>query len=1101
VLVWANAHLHKIDGCSVETEYDFFRCGRRVRVHEGKECLDLTEHALDEPCTGENFRIYFADPVVYVNFFYSEIQNVVMLLVVLSSGVRMAFLPGGSTPNVQWLISNLNSELVRASLGQTLESLQIREGTSLTCSDAMCNKSDGEDSVSVLVGTSSSTIYRAKIFFDDRSVVWNEASVSNWISSIFRSPAKSSAAHDRLCTVLHGNQPDLWYSLSEDGKLRKWQSGKPASERLIKVEKIIGGVKHVFLAFDMTLINDSEQDMLVFGLRAEHASVNLMAWCSFKDHLIYELDGDITNLVAERLKELGDSVGVQKIKSVKKVRIDDEDKIMCVWHGYDTQVISLSRFRANVWGHGLIHTISLEISSAVEVAKLHVDCLLKNSGLGDTRKRNSMIDTENYLENLIFRPRWFHRKLIVTSANELLLSKGLPSEFFPDQSSLMQVKAHVRDIVDTLARSSVSGGPSLGIKSWLWWDLFRLCFSKWRALVDEYLGVGIVENRVLLVKKSAISYLRQQHCVEKNFFISSAEPTGDELFRVAYNCLIWAQDADPGGVRFSWEMNKIDSRTALRSLLSSSLMNIAHLPSDCDPDIFLKIPARLFELKNKLKDFFATCAKFSDAIFVNRDERQWGAAANQYAASQRMYVYLEVLRGVGLFLSMLMHFDTSGSSSVAEYIEVELDTCCKLLKVFHVLRWCCTRGDPTAVLDFWTAEGSLLSVASSFPQSLSTSMEEMNLVPGRTARNIDHNLVFMMFGQLCCGKVELNQGDTNDLWKEHSLWKELSSLIHIICVHEKDKSDKLNPGVVALMLGICCIHLSNFELAEKHLNTMLDASRNSVGILQEFSDNYLFPEVERTERKFRDEFCANVEPNDTELLNLIDFFFTLHDDQFGIFTKISAFVDRSGSQYEPSKNRLRLMELTSLQKLSAIITRLRKPSEFHLASDALSMLTTLAYNDALLRVLNYYCMSSSLSDMGLPFDLAYSLIADSIKDCCDDDVEILRKRYVEKDSELKMPYTERIWAWCSAVQGSGLYVCDETVTVHAFLSQRRKKNAFLLLHTFVEKLHSRRLLHRVCAYPWVGCSQTVDSYLKKLCDVPGQDQIDAAYRARLQLTP
>ncbi len=1076
---------------------ELLRCGRRVRVHERRECLDLTESALDAPYTGENFRIYFADPVVYVNLFYSEYQQVVMLLVVLSSGVRMALLPAvldGSQPSARWVISSLNADVARSSLGVALESLQIREGTSLTCSDALCIKSDGEESVSILVGTSSSTVYRAKIFFDDRSVVWSEASVSKWISSIsiFRSPAKSTAAHDRLCTVLHGNQTDVWYSLSEDGKLRKWQSGKAASERLVKVERIIGGVKHAFLAFDMILVHDAEQDYLVFCLQAEHSSVSLMAWCSCKDHVICEVDGDINGLVAERLKELGDSIGVQKIKSIKKVRIDGEDEIVSVWHGYDTQVISLSRFRANAWGHGLIHTVSLEINSAVEVAKLHIDCMQKNSGLRDSKMWKSMIDTENYLENLIFRPRWFNRKLIIASANELLISRGLPSEILPDQSSLVQVKAHVRKIMDTL---SLSGGAILGFKSSLLWDLFRLCFSKWRVDVDDYLGLGIVGNRVFLVKKSAISYLRQQHSVEQTFFGSSAEPIGDELFRVAYNCLIWAEDADPGGVRFSWEMNRIESKTALRNLLTSSLMNIAHLPSNCDPDIFLKIPARFTELKNKMKDFFTNCTNFLDAIFVKRDDWQRGAAAKEYAASQQMYVYLEVLRGVGLFLSMMIHFDASGSALVTECVGAELDTCCKLLKAFHVLRWCCTRGDPSAFLDFWTAEGSLLSVAISFPQNLSASMEDLNLVPGRASRNIVHNLVFMLFGQLCSGKVQSNQGDTKDLWKEPSLWTELFNLIHIVCVHENDKIDKLNPGVVALMQGICCIHLSNFELAEKHLNTVLDVSRNSVMILQEFADKYLFPEVERTKRNLRDEFCSNVEPNDTELLNLVDLFFTLHDEKFGIFTKVSAFVDRSGSEYEPAKNRLRLIELISLQKLAALITRLRKPSEFHVVSDALSMLTDLAYNDALLRVANYFCMSASLSDMDTPFDLSYSLIADRIKDCCDHDVEKLRENF-EKDSELEMSYVERIWTWCSALQGCGSDDCDETESVHAFLSKRRKRNAYLLLCTFVEKLHSRRLLHRVCAYPWVGCSQTVDSYLKKLCDVPGQDQIDSAYRAR-----
>ncbi len=1069
-------------------------------MHEGRECLDLTESVVGGPFIGENVRIYFADPIVNVNFFFSEDQNVLMLLIVLSSGVRMGVLPvavsGDTTENAQWVISNLSLDVIRASLGLALESLQIRDGTSLSCSDAMFINTEGEHSVSLLVGTSSSTLYRAKIFFDDRSVVWTEAtSSSNWMNfAMFKSPAKSSAAHDRLCAVLHSNQSDVWYSLSEDGKLRKWQSGKAVSDRLVKIEKMIGNVKHAFIAFDMTLFSDSVQDNLVFCLRAEHASFSLMAWCTCRDHVVFELDGDITSLVAERLKELGDSFGVQKIKYITKVHIDGGDEIVSVWHGFDSQVMALSRFRANCWGHRLIHTVSFEINNEVEAAKLHIECMLKKSG-------NSMAETERYLENLLFRPRWFHRKLVLSSMNELLLSKGVPSEIYPDQSSHMQVKSYVREKVDILARSSASITPTHGIKCSLWWDLFRLCFSKWRTLVDDCLGVGNVENMVFLMKKSAISYLREQEYFEKTFFCSSAEPSADLLFRVAYNCLTWAQDADPGGVRFAWEMNLIDSKSALRNLLTSSLVNIAHLPSDCDPDIFLKIPARLIELQKKLQDFFTDCTKFLGTILDRDNKTRLGGAAEEYASSQKMYVFLEVLRGVGLFLSMLIHFDSSGSASVAGSIGGELNTCCKLLKVFHILRWCCTRGSPAPYphLNLWRAEGSLISLAISFPKNLSASLGAMNLVsPGREARrkeeNVVHNLVSMMFGQLCSGKVETNHGDTYDLWKEPSLWQELFNLIQVVCVHEKDKIDKLNPGVISFMQGVSCIHLSNFELAEKHLNTMLDASRNSVAVLQEFADKFLFPETEKT-RKLQDEICSSLDPSDSELLNLVDLFFALHDDEFGVFTRISAFIDRSGSQFEPSKNRLRLIELNSLQKLAALTTRLRKPFEYHIASDALSMLTALAYNDALLRVANYYCMSLSESDAGSPFDLAYSMIADRIKDCCDLNIEKLRKQY-EGDSEREMRFVERIWAWCSVLQGSGSDVGHETESVHAFLYKRRKQNAYLLLRTFIDKLHSKQLLHRVCAYPWVGCSQTVDSLLEKLCDVPGQVQIDAAYRAR-----
>ena len=1025
------------------------------------------------------------------------------MVIVLTSGLRTAVIPAldDEDPGSSWILSGLKTACVQNSLAQKLESLHIREGVSLTSCDFCAGE---EETVHVLVGTSAGTIYRAIIGYDGQSTVSNETSVSNWMSIIFRSPAKSSSTMERLCNVLHGSHPDTWYSLSEEGKIRKWKGGKAVSERLIKLEKSLGGVRHSFLAYNMAVTNDDNQDILIFALQAEHSSTTLLAWCNGNDLTISEMDGNITSSVAERLKEQGDSVDVQKILCFKRVSIPasneaDREEIISIWQGYKAQVITQSRLKAGIWEHKLVHTLSLEIATEVEVARLHIESINKNLQLSTDKKHLSIDGTLEFLENRLFRPRWFQKKLILMALDELLLSKGMPIENASDLSSLVNLKIFVREMVNVLAkRNEVPGETNHDIESALvWWDLFRRCFLIWKGLVDDYVGIGVVESKVVLLKKSGVSYFREQEREEKTFF--GGAPANDPLLRVAYNALVWAQEADPGGIRFSSNMNTTDTRTALLDLLNSSMINISSLPTECDPEIFFRSPVRLLEFKSSLRHFYAQCQAFSERIFGNRHGRTLRAAAKEYSDAQQMYVYLEVLRGVGLFLSLLIHFDTSISASVSETLDQELDTCTTLLGLYHTLRWSCTRSDPTGNQDVWNAERCLMSMATSVPQTLDQRMEGINLANSRSigssqrfVGNTVHNLAILIFGQLLSrDDSSPNRSDSTELWRD------LKYLVQVMVVHENSRVDQLNYAVVALILGVCSVRTSEFDAARQYLNAFVDASRCNVEVLQDFVNNIWNHEFDVTTRDFhRDISSCFSSSEDIDVLPLISLFFLLHDEKRGIFQIISDSIDRSysagkGIDIELSKNSLRLIELGSLQKLAALTTRLQCEPEYRLSLDVLAKLTGLAYDRVVAHVVTYYCKIPSASDAS--FDLAYTLIADKIKDCRDSEMENLRKR--GEDDELRVDEVERVCNWCKAMFESSNNE-KELNDIHSFLVKRRQHGAYQLVRYFIASLHSRRVLHRVCAYPWIGCVQTVDSFLMELCDVHGREQVDAAYRAR-----
>ena len=1062
----------------------------------------MTELALDGGSESENLRLYFSDPVINVCFVYSRDRDAAVLIVVLSSGIRTAILPQEANSST-WILSTLHSPSIHNSMRTKITGLQIREGVSLSCSDFSLITEGIDLAVSVIVGTSAGTMYRAKIFDEGRIVVSNEYSVSNWMGGFFRSPAKTSATLERLCCVLHSNQLDTWYSLSEDGRLRKWQGGKSVMERLIKVEKSLGGVRHAFLAFSMAAMSAESQECLIFALRAEHSSATLMAWCYCRDFSVLEVDGDLINIVAEKLKEQGDSVNVLKIQGFKTVSLSGQSEgavqdIITIWQGYSAQVITLSRFIAATWRHNVIHTISLEISTEVEVSKLHIEGLNNMGGLNDERKQRLMDEAVAFVENRVFRPRWFQRRLIVMAVNDMLLSKGMPSEVPPDLSSLLEVKRFVREIMDGLAKKSVNPGEAdFYTTAFIWWDLFRRCFLKWRISVDDYAGVGVVGSMVWLLKSSAISYFREQQREEMIFF--GATPASDLLMRVVYNSLVWAQEADPGGLRFCANMSVKDPKAALVDLLNASLIHIEKLPGECDPDLFLRSPSRVIEVQNCLQRFFTSSQQFLEQIIGIREARRTlQTGAKEYADSQQMYVHLEVLRGIGLFLSMLIHFDTSITASISETLGADLDTCAKLLSFYHVLRWSATRVDPTVNPSLWNAERSFISIAAIVSPNLDQRMEGINLAnagnihpPQRFGVNIVHNLIVWIFGHLCSRDEAVVRPDLTEVWKD------LSFLIDMLRVHESSRSDKLNPSVEVLMRGICYVRTSDFKAAKLCLNSFVDMARTNIQVLRGLVNNVLNQDTSGAQTDYYEDIVSCFEITEEEdVLPLIDLFFLLHDERNGIFRIISDTIDRTntsarGVDIELSKNELRFIELSSLRKFSALATRMRANSRYRLSLDVLGKLTALVHDRVIVNIVSHYGRVNPMSEVA--FDIAYSLIADKIKDCRDADMAKLRKQ--GEDDDLRIDGVERICAWCKAMQTT-VDPEQEMNTVLSFLIKRRKHTSYQLLRCFLAQLQSRRVLHRVCAYPWIGCGQTVDSFLKALCDVPGRDQIDAAYRAR-----
>jgi hypothetical protein len=316
--------------------------------------------------------------------------------------------------------------------------------------------------------------------------------------------------------------------------------------------------------------------------------------------------------------------------------------------------------------------MSLEICSELQVAELHVKavqtCFQTNQIMVGRDNSDILANTERYLENLIFRPRWFPKKLILSSANELLESNGISGGTWPDGSSFHQVKIFVREVVQRLLldvnsrNGEVSSSDSNSLNIWI--SLLRRCFENWKETVDDFLGVGIInfsnDPSVVLLKESAISIFREQEGLERDFFgFGNQETRYGPLLRIAYGTLEWAQDVDPGGVSFSFEMNRSDARSSLQSLLDQSIVNLSNLQPVCHPDLYFQDADIIHRLSEGLRKFTRDCKSFLDNLIVGPSQKYLASAAKEYANSQKMYVLLEIMRGTGLFLTLLNHYRLS----------------------------------------------------------------------------------------------------------------------------------------------------------------------------------------------------------------------------------------------------------------------------------------------------------------------------------------------------------------------------------------------------------------------------------------------------------
>jgi hypothetical protein len=120
------------------------------------------------------------------------------------------------------------------------------------------------------------------------------------------------------------------------------------------------------------------------------------------------------------------------------------------------------------------------------------------------------------------------------------------------------------------------------------------------------------------------------------------------------------------------------------------------------------------------------------------------------------------------------------------------------------------------------------------------------------------------------------------------------------------------------------------------------------------------------------------------------------------------------------------------------------------------------------------------------FDQAYNLCSSQFLACKDIEVE----RLEALDASLPMDDIDDCLLVLMPPPG------DEGA-VEERRRAREKQCGYRCLRTFICAPLFRKQLRRLCAYPWVGCGNTVDSLLRQLNDVPGdQSDIDSSYHTR-----
>jgi len=350
--------------------------------------------------------------------------------------------------------------------------------------------------------------------------------------------------------------------------------------------------------------------------------------------------------------------------------------------------------------------------------------------------------------------------------------------------------------------------------------------------------------------------------------------------------------------------------------------------------------------------------------------------------------------------------------------------------------------------------------------------------------------------------------------------------------------------VVPFVRGYSCMHVSNWKEANKHFSTVLHGSRRLIAGCDVSSARALLSP--HPLMMLQEELaCDRHQPTQTSdfsdyqsrrgqlrnsmrtltmatkwgpsINNLLDYFLLLHDylGSKGLIQSIRELILARIQLMRPARAGLVAQQIGinvnadggvegAIDSFCALM---------HLAMDSLSDLKARldgieqqyhdeGYQDAecvfaidcfryLIAASQHYLRISWLSmytDYGM-FDEAFDLVAESIAVCNDDDISKMREvlqeggdeyrdveRWLDNYSSMDVDtYNSQPKAGCLEWAVSRKSIDDK-------LHLRSRKEAYRCLEVFVSALGLQVRPDKLCSYPWINCSHTVDTLLRERCE-------------------
>jgi hypothetical protein len=614
---------------SVKTDILAVDCGlimlscRRVCAHNNRQCVEFMELSATCDLQGANWRLFFPEPIVSVRIFARVDENKICMLITSSMGVRMMQMP---------MVNSTTKKSTLAALDQAVEQHPLanavytaKEGTQITCVDArMGDRMD----IDAFLGTSGGITLHLIITNDgaktqSKAEYRQIAGGGGGFSLFGKNTAAASGSSQRICGVAVMEAGDVLFTLSEDGKLKRWQlsTGKCLVEKSISMEREQGGQMHTLNAYKLAIMPRTEQ--LVFALKPSSGNVvHALVACGIDNIADMRPEAEEIDMsaVAERLEILGESGEVRTVTSftIASLGADGEppsEAIVSVWQGLEASVVCITtpqpaagRSQQVSWACEIVHTQSWEVEGQLEVARLYLD---KYANV-HASEESGVSPTPAYMEDLLFRPRWFSAQSVLAGLSQLLQDMSRhPAQTLPDAQTadIASVRAHVRRTIQDVAIGEGMTGKNECV---LWRDLLAACLQVWRREHDMCIGTASLDfsfphseggKCIMLVKRGGLSALRHAEGTEAAFLqLLESEPVAEDtpvsvdhpLYHVSTSILwlsqqllAWVEDIDPGGAVFSQRMMHEEPEDVLADVLRDAVLRMSQLHPHCDPALIV----------------------------------------------------------------------------------------------------------------------------------------------------------------------------------------------------------------------------------------------------------------------------------------------------------------------------------------------------------------------------------------------------------------------------------------------------------------------------------------------------------------------------------